>query len=187
MQYSSGGVKRIRFSPVRKTTKLPTAPRMNVQTKTAALSLALCVMPGPLPLRAASAGEDFFEKRIRPVLVERCYKCHSATSEKLKGGLHLDSRDGSLAFASSTHGAVPPGPWDAIVIVDVLYLLDADHELALLDGCLAELAPGGVLVVKETDVVPRLKHAIAKAQELLATRVLRITAGDALSVGSHSG
>lgn len=94
---------------------------------------------------------------------------------------HLDPRDGSLAFASSTHGSVPPGPWDAIVIVDVLYLLDADHELALLDGCVAELAPGGVLIVKETDVVPRLKHAIAKTQELIATRLLRITAGDALS------
>src|SRR5438874_502864 len=35
---------------------------------------------------------EFFEKRIRPVLVERCHKCHSAQSEKLKGGLRLDSR-----------------------------------------------------------------------------------------------
>jgi SAM-dependent methyltransferase len=89
--------------------------------------------------------------------------------------------EASLQFASSSDGAVPAGPWDAIVIVDVLYLLDADHELALLDACVAELAPGGVLVLKETDVVPRLKHALAKAQEVLATRVLRITAGDALS------
>ena len=93
----------------------------------------------------------------------------------------LDPRDGTLRFASSPHGAVPAGPWDAIVIVDVLYLLDADHELALLDACIAELAPAGVLVVKETDVMPQLKHAIAKAQEMLATRVLHITAGDTLS------
>ena len=35
-------------------------------------------------------GIEFFEKRVRPVLVERCYKCHSATSEKLKGELRLD-------------------------------------------------------------------------------------------------
>ena len=40
-------------------------------------------------------GVEFFEKRIRPVLVERCYKCHSARSEKLKGELRLDSRDGA--------------------------------------------------------------------------------------------
>ncbi len=88
---------------------------------------------------------------------------------------------GSLRFASSSDGAVPTGPWDAVVIVDVLYLLDTDHELALLDACVAELAPRGVLVLKETDVVPAWKHRIAKLQKVLATRVLRITEGDALT------
>ena len=37
----------------------------------------------------------FFEKKIRPVLVEHCHKCHSADAAKanqLKGGLLLDSR-----------------------------------------------------------------------------------------------
>ena len=46
-----------------------------------------------------------------------------------------------------------------------------------LDACLAQLAPGGVLVLKETDVVPRWKHRLAKAQELVATRVVRVTKG----------
>jgi 2-polyprenyl-3-methyl-5-hydroxy-6-metoxy-1,4-benzoquinol methylase len=93
----------------------------------------------------------------------------------------LPAGSGGLRFESSTDGVVPVGPWDAVVIVDVLYLLDTDHELALLDACAAELAPGGLLVVKETDVVPAWKHRIAKAQEVLATRVLRITAGDSLT------
>ena len=44
----------------------------------------------------AEEGVEFFERKIRPVLVERCSKCHSATSEKLKGGLHADSREGLL-------------------------------------------------------------------------------------------
>src|SRR5215475_10349347 len=39
---------------------------------------------------------EFFEKQVRPVLAEKCYKCHSAQSEKLKGGLRLDSREGLL-------------------------------------------------------------------------------------------
>ncbi len=93
----------------------------------------------------------------------------------------LDAGDGSLELALSDGGFVPAGPWDAIVIVDVLYLLDADHELALLDACVAELAPAGSLVIKETDVVPRLKHTIARLQEVFATRVLRITAGESLA------
>ena len=32
-------------------------------------------------------GVEFFEKKIRPILSERCYSCHSAQAEKLKGGL----------------------------------------------------------------------------------------------------
>ena len=38
---------------------------------------------------------DFFEKKIRPVLVENCYKCHSAKSEKVKGELLLDTKAGA--------------------------------------------------------------------------------------------
>ncbi|PYI81112.1 MAG: hypothetical protein DME26_20385 [Verrucomicrobia bacterium] len=36
-----------------------------------------------------STGFDFFERKIRPIFVERCYQCHSAQAEKLKGGLLL--------------------------------------------------------------------------------------------------
>ncbi len=37
---------------------------------------------------------EFFERKVRPVLVEHCYECHSAGAKKIKGGLVLDSRAG---------------------------------------------------------------------------------------------
>ena len=40
---------------------------------------------------------DFFEKKIRPVFVEHCYKCHSDQAKKLKGGLRLDTVAGIAA------------------------------------------------------------------------------------------
>lgn len=40
-----------------------------------------------------AAGVEFFEKRVRPVLVEHCYECHSAEAKKLKGKRRLDSRE----------------------------------------------------------------------------------------------
>src|SRR5687767_284120 len=46
------------------------------------------------PAAAQSEGLDLFERKIRPVLVEHCYSCHSAEAQKnkkLKGGLLLDS------------------------------------------------------------------------------------------------
>ena len=36
---------------------------------------------------------SFFEMRIRPVLAEKCYECHSARASKIKGGLRLDHID----------------------------------------------------------------------------------------------
>lgn len=82
---------------------------------------------------------------------------------------------------------VPAGPWDAVVIADVLYLLAPADQEAILGAAAAELAPDGVLVLKELDDHPALKVAFARAEEVLATRVLRITAGSHLHWRSADG
>ena len=52
----------------------------------------------------------FFEKKIRPVLVEHCYKCHSADAEKIKGDLVLDTREGVRKGGLTGPGVVPGSP-----------------------------------------------------------------------------
>jgi hypothetical protein len=51
-----------------------------------------------LMLGSAAAEEDFefFENKIRPVLAEHCFPCHSAEAEKVGGGLKLDTREDLL-------------------------------------------------------------------------------------------
>jgi hypothetical protein len=53
---------------------------------------------------------DFFEKRIRPVLVEHCYECHAESADDLMGGLLLDSREGSRQGGDSGPAVVPFAP-----------------------------------------------------------------------------
>jgi 2-polyprenyl-3-methyl-5-hydroxy-6-metoxy-1,4-benzoquinol methylase len=72
----------------------------------------------------------------------------------------------------------PDGQWDAVVVVDVLYLLGPERGTALLDACAGAVAPGGRLVVKEIDTRPRWKYGLAVGQELAATRVARVTRGE---------
>ena len=62
---------------------------------------------------------DFFEKKIRPVLVESCYKCHSANSEKLRGGLLLDTREGVLKGGESGPALVPGDPKKSLLIASI--------------------------------------------------------------------
>jgi len=71
---------------------------------------------------AKRAGLDFFESKIRPVLVERCYSCHSAkaaTEKKLRGGLLLDSRDGTRK-GGDTGPAVVPGDVAKSLLIETL-------------------------------------------------------------------
>jgi SAM-dependent methyltransferase len=82
-----------------------------------------------------------------------------------------------LTFRVAPSGAVPDGPWDAAVFVDVLYLLPAAEQRRLITEAVAALAPGGVVVVKEMGTEPAWKVRWNTAQETLAVKVLRITEG----------
>ncbi|MEZ5355544.1 MAG: PSD1 and planctomycete cytochrome C domain-containing protein [Bryobacteraceae bacterium] len=48
----------------------------------------VAALHGPLVL--AAEGDELFERKIRPILVERCYSCHSAKVAAPMGGLRLD-------------------------------------------------------------------------------------------------
>ncbi len=70
---------------------------------------------------AATESLEFFEKRIRPVLAEKCYKCHSAKSEKLKGGLLVDHRDHLLEGGETGAAIVPGQVEDSLLIESIRY------------------------------------------------------------------
>jgi mono/diheme cytochrome c family protein len=98
----------------------------SIRTAGLALGAAVSVVAGS-PLFAASpapdvAGADYFEKHIRPVLVEHCYECHSAQAEKLKGGLRLDTRAGLLKGGDSGPAILPGDPDKSLLLRAVRHL-----------------------------------------------------------------
>jgi hypothetical protein len=50
---------------------------------------------------------QFFEAKIRPVLIEHCYRCHSVDEQSVRGGLVVDNRDALLAGGESGPAIVP--------------------------------------------------------------------------------
>ena len=89
----------------------------------------------------------------------------------------LSPAGGEVSFATVDRGWLPDERVDAIVIADVLYLLEPDEQRRLLAACAGCLRPGGVLVVKEVATEPRWKFRWNQVQETLSTRLLGITAG----------
>ncbi|MBI3856246.1 MAG: DUF1549 domain-containing protein, partial [Planctomycetes bacterium] len=67
------------------------------------------------------AAAEFFEKKIRPVLVDRCHSCHSSTAVKLKGGLKLDTLEAALKGGDTGPALVPGHPEKSPLVEAVSY------------------------------------------------------------------
>lgn len=67
------------------------------------------------------AKTDFFEAKIRPVLIKHCYECHSANSTTIQAGLQLDFRDGIRIGGDSGPGVVPNVPEKSLVLEALRY------------------------------------------------------------------
>ena len=82
---------------------------------------ALLPMPVLLLWQAAHAQQpgpqqiEFFEKKVRPILVSNCYACHSAET-KPAGGLRVDDRNGLLRGGESGPAVVPGHPGRSLLI-----------------------------------------------------------------------
>ena len=76
-----------------------------------AILLSLCqwaTLPSLFAADPATTAEiEFFEAKVRPLLVDHCFECHSSQSKKLKGGLKLDSREAVLIGGDSGAALVP--------------------------------------------------------------------------------
>ena len=110
--------------------------------------VAFCLV-GPL-LRAASnaspdrTATDFFEQKVRPLLVDKCLSCHSTASGKQKGGLLLDSREAILRGGESGPAA-KEGDADA----SLLYRAVTYHEPDLQMPPKEKLLPKDVELLRE--------------------------------------
>lgn len=88
-------------------------------TQARTLIATLLVFAGTLICQAnepTPAQLEFFENRIRPVLVNRCYKCHSTESDKLRGDLSVQFREALLQGGTSGPAIVPGKPEESLLI-----------------------------------------------------------------------
>ena len=93
--------------------------------QTAWLLFAIGLVPTLSAQNTASAQDDsqknpvglaFFEEHIRPLLENRCYKCHSAKATELHANLYLDSRPGWQKGGDSGPAIVPGKPLESLLI-----------------------------------------------------------------------
>jgi mono/diheme cytochrome c family protein len=98
------------------------------------LPLAASALAADLPANhpavagVSAADLQFFESRIRPILADHCYKCHSRQSDKVRGGLLLDSREATL-LGGNTGPALVPGKPDQSLLIQAVRYKDEDLQM----------------------------------------------------------
>ena len=125
----------------------------------------------PASATIAPADLAFFENQVRPILVAKCYECHSQDSKILQGGLLLDSKPGWLKGGDSGQVVVPGKPDESLLVRAVRYT-KVEH---------VQMPPKGKMSDAEVEVLtqwvrrgapdPRTTAAVA------AKRVIDIEAG----------
>jgi hypothetical protein len=96
-----------------------------------------CALPQEEDATPAAAREQsawspaqlkFFETKIRPVLVDRCYGCHSDSAKSLGGGLRVDSREALLRGGDSGPALDLEHPAESLLWL-ALHYEDSDYAM----------------------------------------------------------
>ncbi|HLX60151.1 MAG TPA: PSD1 and planctomycete cytochrome C domain-containing protein [Planctomycetota bacterium] len=111
------------------------------------------------------AGIQFFESKIRPLLADNCFSCHSVNAKKLKAKLYADSLQGLLKGGETGPALVPGQPEKSKMIEAVGYKnqdLQMPPESKLSDAQIADLTRWvklGAPWPKEAPPVPKMESA----------------------------
>jgi hypothetical protein len=93
--------------------------------KHASPGLLLVIAAAALPAAATAAGPDF-NRDIRPILSNRCFKCHGPDEANQEAGLRLDHREAAIQELDSGERAIVPGHADSSELVARIMSDDPD-------------------------------------------------------------
>src|SRR5215213_9006103 len=97
--------------------------RFSLLASAALGATAFAAAPAPTPEQLA-----FFEAKIRPLLSDNCYKCHSIEKGKSKGDLTLDTRE-SWQKGGESGAAITPGDPSKSLLITAISYNDADLQM----------------------------------------------------------
>jgi hypothetical protein len=128
--------------------------------------LLLCVFTCPIIQAQISHAESdiaFFENKIRPILAEACYGCHSQTRNKSKGGLQLDSREAMLRGGDTGPSLVEGHPDQSLLITAIRYQ-DKDLQMPPDDPLSTEQIRHFETWIRSGAVFPQSANGLPKAK-----------------------
>lgn len=147
---------------------------MNVRTIAVLSWIVLSTGSVTIPTLLADDDADrraFFEKKIRPVLVENCYECHSAKADDVKGNLFVDSKSGLREGGDTGPAVIPGNVEESLLLTALKYEEDAfqmppsgklsDEVIAAFEKWIED----GAFDPRDDDKTPRVDRREQRAQD----------------------
>src|SRR5687768_18244270 len=106
--------------------------------------LSALIVPRTAAAADDSAGIQYFEEKVRPLLIAHCYECHSADAKELRGSLLLDTKAGWQKGGDNGPAIVPGKPKASLLVRAISYV---DEDL--------QMPPKGKLPQAEIDILAK--------------------------------
>ena len=121
-------------------------------------------------------GHGLFANALALEAPGRCIVGVELSTRKLLVARATQPATGQVHFVQGDLLANPVvGPCRVMLLIDVLYLFTPHQQEQILRMCSERLEPGGVLVLKTMDTLPRWKSALDRLEEWMAVRLFHIT------------
>ena len=130
---------------------------------------------------AAWAGKIDYDRDIRPILSNQCFKCHGPDAHERQSGLRLDDREAALKPAESGQPAIVPGKASDSALVERVFSADPDEQMPppdsnkVLTDAQKELLKAWVDQGRRTRSIGRLCRRAAAAAGSCQTKIGRRT------------
>ncbi|HVU44627.1 MAG TPA: PSD1 and planctomycete cytochrome C domain-containing protein [Terracidiphilus sp.] len=119
----------------------------------------------PVSTQVAFEQNQFFEMKVRPILIKNCYGCHAGSA---RGGLELTSRDKMLKGGKDGVVAIPGHPESSLLVSAIRY---TDDKLMM--------PPGGPMKKEDVAVIEQwLRDGAPWPKMVTASDRSHITAAD---------
>ena len=93
---------------------------MKISITTIQVAALVCVMLCSCSLSADD--NDFFESKIRPLLVQHCYECHSGKVGVVESGFDMDTRAGLLGGGDHGIAVVVGKPEESLLMLSLIHI-----------------------------------------------------------------
>ncbi|GAA0541276.1 trifunctional MMPL family transporter/lysophospholipid acyltransferase/class I SAM-dependent methyltransferase [Chitinophaga japonensis] len=131
-----------------------------------------CLLPEKGRIMDIGCGYGFMSYMLHFLAVERIITGVDYDEDKIAAAQHCYLKNDKLDFVHADIVNYTFGKQDAFIISDVLHYLQPEEQAQLLQRCLDQLEPGGVIVVRDGDAGLDKRHQGTRLTEFFSTRVL---------------